>query len=128
MTSVMRAMPPPTDEMALKSSNPNRSFPVRGTYPTLLIGYAPARPRLVTLVGDTSEPRSSPRRTYMGAPGPGTRTARCGCRWHAAGGIGVDVEYVDNVAKAWVSDVVLAPGEQAETPLEQARIWVAVAG
>ena len=39
--------------------------------------------------------------------------------------VGIDVESVADVAAAWVGDVVLAPGEQAETPLERARIWVA---
>jgi len=39
--------------------------------------------------------------------------------------VGIDVESVLDVAATWAGDVVLAPGEQAQTPLERARIWVA---
>ncbi len=39
--------------------------------------------------------------------------------------VGVDVESVAEIAARWTPDVVLAAGEQADTPEDQAWSWVA---
>jgi len=40
-------------------------------------------------------------------------------------GVGVDVERIAEVAARWAPEVVLAPGESADTAQQQARTWVA---
>lgn len=40
-----------------------------------------------------------------------------------SGPVGIDVESVAEVAARWVPDVVLAAGERADTPEEQAALW-----
>ncbi len=37
--------------------------------------------------------------------------------------VGVDAEHVGDVARGWDPALVLAPGERADSPLEQARAW-----
>jgi 4'-phosphopantetheinyl transferase len=39
------------------------------------------------------------------------------------GAVGVDVESVAEVAARWQRELVLAPGESADDPLEQALVW-----
>ncbi|WP_181009847.1 4'-phosphopantetheinyl transferase family protein [Ornithinimicrobium sufpigmenti] len=41
------------------------------------------------------------------------------------GPLGVDVEVVQDVARAWPEDLVLAPGESAGSARERARCWAA---
>lgn len=42
-----------------------------------------------------------------------------------SGPVGVDVEVVADVDRAWAPDLVLAPGEAAGTPAERAWVWTA---
>ncbi|WP_460799016.1 4'-phosphopantetheinyl transferase family protein [Nocardioides pacificus] len=39
------------------------------------------------------------------------------------GPVGVDVESIADVAEHWDAAMVLAPGEEADTDLERARVW-----